>query len=67
MALYYIDALLASDLSHQIIKVDDAVTHWNVTNPTRQKCITAVAADQTKLSKLILALSLWIPGLVQSI
>ena len=41
MALFYIDALLASDLSDQIIKVDDIVLHLNVTNTTRQKRITA--------------------------
>ena len=46
MALFYSDALLVSDLSHQIIKVDYFVLHWNVTNPTRQKCIT-VGQPQT--------------------
>ena len=40
MALFHIDTLLASDLSHQIIKVDDIVLHLNVINPTHQKCIT---------------------------
>ena len=40
MALFLIDALLARDLSHQIIKVDDIVLRLNVINATRQKCIT---------------------------
>ena len=40
MTLFHNDALLASDLSHKIIKVDDIVLHLDVINPTRQKCIT---------------------------
>ncbi len=41
LRLTYIDTLLASDLSQQIIKVDDFVLNLNATNPTGQKCITA--------------------------
>ncbi len=40
MALFHIDALLASDFSHQIIKIDNIVLDLNMINPTCQKCTT---------------------------
>ncbi len=53
MTLFHNDALLASDLSHKIIKVDDIVLHLNVINPTRQKYIPQGSTKQIMPNLLV--------------